>query len=209
MNIYTTYTPSHKILYDNYFIKTLPKDFNLKAYADPEQLCKTGEYYTNGWTQTTKKKIDIFVYACAANIGKPFFYCDVDVQFFDNNIINILLEELGDYDIACQDDYDNYNSGVFVCNANETTLAMFKQMQKTYNYIDDDQRTLNKHLFMCKHKMLSRRFFTTGFIFRRWNGQDFELPKDIIMHHANWIVGVPDKIKVLDFVRSKYDQRYI
>ena len=37
-----------------------------------------------------------------------------------------------------------------------------------------------------------------------WDGQDFNIPADIIMHHANWIVGVQNKIKLLNLVKDKY-----
>lgn len=207
MKIYTTYTPSHKVLYEKYFLKTLPKNFDLQVFEDKEQLCESAEYHNPGWTLTTKKKIDIFLKACVETMNDVFFYCDVDVQFFDDNIIDILIQELGDYDIACQDDVCSYCSGVFVCKSNFKTLNMFQQMKK--NFARDDQRTLNKHLYLCSHKLLPKSFFTTGFLFKKWAGQDFTIPNNIVMHHANWVVGVQNKIQMLDIVRSKYDQRLI
>ena len=50
MRLYTTFTPSHKILYDNYFIKTLPDEFDLHIVEDQEQSCPTGSFYQEGWT---------------------------------------------------------------------------------------------------------------------------------------------------------------
>ena len=41
MKVYTTYTPSHKIMYDNYFLKTLPDEFDVHAYEIPQE-CDTG-----------------------------------------------------------------------------------------------------------------------------------------------------------------------
>lgn len=205
MKIYTTYTPSHSILYEQYFLKTLPDSFDLVVFEDNEQLCKSGIFRSDGWTKTTKKKVDIFVNACIENFGKYFFYCDVDTQFFSNDIENILLQELGDFDIACQEDMGYYNSGVFVCYANDRTLNMFKNIQQNYNYQGDDQDNLNAHIKSCKCKMLSRKFFTTGFECGIWKGQDFTLPKNIAMHHANWVVGIENKIKVLDMVKYKYE----
>lgn len=206
MNIYTTYTPSHKILYDNFFLKTLPVCFNLNVFEDNEQLCTSGEYYSDGWTKTTKKKIDLFVKICEENFGNYFFYCDVDVQFFDNNIKDILLQEIGDKDIACQNDVNSYCSGLFICKSNHKTLNMFRYMQRTYNYIEDDQKCLNKALFMCKHKKLSKKFFTSGFETSVWRGQHFNVPNDIVMHHANWTVGVRNKVSLLNFVKAEYNK---
>lgn len=58
---------------------------------------------------------------------------------------------------------------------------------------------------MCKPKKLSRRFFTIGHILKgKWNGQDFVLPKNIVMHHANFTIGCRSKIQLLDLVKNKY-----
>lgn len=207
MNIYTTYTPSHKILYDNFFLKTLPSCFTLNVLEDKEQLCQSGRYFSEGWTITTKKKVDFFVKICEENMGNYFFYSDVDVQFFDNHIDSLLLEEIEDNDIACQDDIWRYCSGVFICKANDRTLNMFRYMKDNYDYADDDQKALNNALFMSKHKMLSRKFFTSGFRRPFWNGQYFDVPRDIVMHHANWTIGIRNKISLLNFVRKEYNKR--
>lgn len=203
MKLYTTFTPSHRVFYDNYFLPTLPNGFDLKVVEDTTQPCKLGAYYTDGWTQTTKKKIDLFVDACLENIGNYFFYCDVDVQFFDSNIIEILLEEIEDCDIACQDDILSYNSGVFICKSNQKTIDMFSIMKEKYDYIDDDQRTLNKYIKMCKHKKLSNRFFTVGMdLMMRKN---IRVPDNIVLHHANWVFGIENKISILNLIKSQYD----
>lgn len=205
MKLYTTFTPSHRVLYENYFLKTLPTEFDLQVFEDLEQSCPSGNFYSEGWDKTCYKKIEIFYQACKENMGKPFFYCDVDVQFF-GNILNTLLEELDGYDIACQDDITTFSSGVFICMANEKTLKMFHLMKNNYN--KEDQTTLNDHIHVCNHRFLSRKFFTFGHIIPRpWYGEDFNIPQDILVHHANWVVGVENKIKILDLVRSKYNAK--
>jgi hypothetical protein len=204
MKLYTTFTPSHRVLYENYFIKTLPKEFDVQVFEDPEQSCPTGNFYSNGWDKTCFKKIEIFYNACKENQGEIFFYCDVDVQFFDK-IVDQLILELGESDIACQDDITTFSSGVFVCRANERTLKMFDLMRKHYD--KEDQTTLNNHIHMCNHRFLSKRFFTFGHIVPRpWAGERFHIPNDILVHHANWVVGVENKMKIMDFVRGQYEQ---
>lgn len=205
MKLYTYFTPSHKIFFDNYFLKTVPKTFELCVTKESNQFCKKAFFYSPGWNRTTANKIDIFIKACSENISNYFFYCDIDVQFFDNNIIDILLDELGDYDIACQDDIETYNSGVFICKANNKTLRMFETMRK--NFKISDQPTLNNHIHMCDHKKLSKRFFTTGFEIGLWKDKEFNIPNNIVMHHANWVLGIDDKIKALNIVRSKYESK--
>lgn len=205
MRLYTTYTPSHKILYENYFLKTIPKEFDIIAIEDKEQHCLTGNFYSEGWDKTCFKKIELFIRACEESMNDYFFYCDVDVQFF-KPIKDELIYELGDFDIACQDDYTTYSSGVFICRANQYTLQMFKDMKEKYN--KEDQTTLNEHIHKVKHKKLSHRFFTFGHIVPRpWLGEYFTVPDNILMHHANWVVGINNKMKIMDFVRHQYESK--
>ena len=94
MNLYTTYTPSHSILYHKYFKRTLPREFELVAVEDKEQHCASGNFYSSGWSETCYKKVELFLRACEENIGDLFFYCDVDVQFF-GPIKDNLIESYG------------------------------------------------------------------------------------------------------------------
>jgi len=74
------------------------------------------------------------------------------------------------------------------------------------NYRLEDQTSLNDNLHMVKHKRLSHRFFNVAhYLNGVWNNRDFNIPNDIIIHHANWTIGVQNKIELLKLVRSKYD----
>lgn len=201
MKIYTIYSDSHEVLYNDYFLKTLPNEFDLISTKIPQE-CQTGDFYNDGWNRTCYRKVELFIKACEDNMGENFIFSDVDIQFF-GNIKDILLEELGDYDIACQNDTSNiYCSGFFICNANERTLNMFKRMKDNYN--KEDQTSLNQEIYLSKSKFLSRKFFTIGHITNSiWNGQDVEIPKDILVHHANWTIGINNKIKLLNIVKEK------
>lgn len=203
MKAYTTFTPSHRVLFENYFLRTLPSEFELFAEEIPQE-CPSGDFYQEGWDKTCFRKVKLFKKACEENMGQPFFFCDVDVQFF-GPIKDRLLHELGRNDIVCQDDITTYSSGVYVCQANESTLKMFDLMLNNYN--KEDQTTLNDFIHTVKHKFLSRRFFTFGHVVARpWRGEDFDIPSTILVHHANWVVGVENKIKIMDLVRDKYER---
>jgi len=205
MKIYTIYSISHEKLFNNYFLKTLPDEFELIS-KKMSQECATGEFYSEGWDKACYQKVQFFIKACQENLGTHFIYSDVDIQFF-GKIKQTMIEELGDYDIACQNDTGSYYcSGFFICKANDRTLNMFKTMSENYN--SEDQTTLNQQIHLVKSKFLSRRFFTVAHSTNSvWNGQDFYLPNDILMHHANWTSGIDNKIKLLDFVRKKFEKK--
>ena len=204
MKAYTLFSPSHAILYDNYFIRTLPQEFELDVTHVPQE-CSSANFYSEGWATTCYRKVELFYKACKENMGGFFVFFDPDIQFF-GNVKDIMLEELGECDIACQDDLDTFSSGQFICRCNDNTLYMFNRMLENYRL--EDQTTLNDHLYMCKHKFLSRRFFTYAHFFPGvWQGKDFDIPDDIITHHANWVVGVENKMNILDIVRRKYNRK--
>ena len=39
---------------------------------------------------------------------------------------------------------------------------------------------------------------------KQWVGQDFHVPTTIVAHHANWTVGLDNKLKLLQFVKNKF-----
>ena len=86
-------------------------------------------------------------------------------------------------------------------------------IQETPKYIDnrDDQRAfnlaLNANFQNIKEKLLpSDKYFTVAAAatWRKvWKGQKFKVPDTIKVHHANWTVGLKNKIKLLDYVRKQ------
>jgi len=205
MKIYTAHSDSHNQLYQQFFLPTLPQDLELNSHLIPQE-CDTANFKDRGWSQTCYRKTKIFLQACDENPKDIFIFSDVDVQFFCSSIVDDLLKELLDHDIACQYDtgYLPYCSGFFVCKVNNRTKDLFYKISKLY--IDEDQTSLNYHIKTCNAKFLSHRFYTVAQnIGTVWNGQDFDIPRDILIHHANWVVGVQNKISLLKLVREKYE----
>ncbi len=199
MNIYTLYSASHETLYRNFFLPSVPDNLQIVAKT-VDQACPSGSFYQDGWSDICRQKVIWFRDICKKEMGDTFIYSDVDVQFF-GDILFPLLSELGDYDIACQEDLGQYCSGFFICKASERTLALFECMVDRYN--KEDQYTLNKYIWMVDAKYLSGQYYTVGHsIGTVWDGQPFDIPGDILVHHANWTVGVENKMKLLQIVRD-------
>lgn len=205
--IYTDYSPSHKILFDEFFLKTLPKDeFELHVETNPQE-CPSGSWYEKGWEETCIRKSKIVLEACKKNMNGIFVFSDVDVQFF-GNIKETLLQELGDFDIACQNDTGStFCAGFFICKCNEKTLSLFENM--LYNFEKDDQFCLNKYIKLLdvKAKFLSYKFLTIGnLIHQVWDPSIgyVPFPKDILMHHGNFTIGVNNKIELMKMVKNQF-----
>ena len=188
LNFYTNYSPSHKILFDQYFFTSFPHhEFNLYVQLDP-QKCPTGNYHEVGYAESCLLKVKMLIQACKDNMGNFFVFSDIDVQFF-GNIKDELIKQLDNYDIACQDDNDFYCAGFFICKCNNKILALFEAMaedlQFNLNKLNMDcQIMLNKYIPILdiKATKLSRKFITVGnIIYDIWDENKGEIifPKDI------------------------------
>ena len=178
-----------------------------------QSICPSGEFLQEGWGDMMLKKIDLLEEACLETMMDPeddrdiFIYSDVDVQLFDTPeiICSELLKELGSYDIACQNDTCGaYCAGFMIIRANDVTLNLFRKMRQ--HFVRDDQTTLNQLLGLVKAKQLSNRFFTIAMANGEqvWDGKaDFELPDNLLIHHANWVVGVAEKHRLMKIVNRK------
>ena len=82
MKLYTNFSPSHRCLYENYFLKSLPKgEFELIIEENP-QKCESGNWYQPGWEESCIMKSEFVLKACKESMGEIFVFSDVDVQFF-------------------------------------------------------------------------------------------------------------------------------
>jgi hypothetical protein len=74
----------------------------------------------------------------------------------------------------------------------------------------DDQEAMNQVLptWNGRYGLLPAQFFTFGSFYQHWDETktDFSLPKGIVMHHANWVKGIENKLKLLTLVREIYDR---
>jgi len=57
--------------------------------------------------------------------------------------------------------------------------------------------------YPIKYKRLSHKFFSYGQLDRGvWNSEDFNFPDNIILLHANWTIGVDNKIKLIEKLKN-------
>lgn len=211
------YTPSHKVLYTDYFIKSfnefdLADNFNL-IVEQFKQESSSASYMSDGWNTTMMRKVELILSTIEKNPEKIFIYADIDIQFF--NSFNP-EEFLGKNDIVIQQNRIDQRyacAGFFIARANSKTKNLWQQVlnRMLSNPNLDDQVPLNLILNENKNNiiwdLLPIEFFNPALT----NGpqvwiptQQLILPKAIILHHANWTIGLNNKIKQLNLVREWY-----
>ena len=217
MDLLTFYSESHKVMYENYFLESyqrhLKNSFILKA-KEITQLSKTGDYDSTGFNETMLEKIK-FVLENFDSSDEPFVFADCDIQFF-GDFKESLLEELGDHDIAFQDDIVCRCAGFFIAKRNKKVRKFMELVLETTPKFDHDQTAMNhilnnQHRFNLnlKEKRLPKnKYFTVAAATnaKQWSGQDFDVPKGVLVHHSNWTVGLDNKINLLELVRKQLDQ---
>lgn len=154
--------------------------------------------------------------------GGVFIHSDVDIQFFrpTKAIISALMQ---DKDMVIQKDHPRGLScaGFFACRGNERTLKLWQEVKKrlmdkeymranpkTNDQLEMQNFTIKSNPFNVVWALLPNEFFGGGTISgKRWNpGDTLVVPQGIFMHHANWTVGIENKIAQLEYVRNMQKQ---
>lgn len=208
MKLYTFYSDSHQELYEKYFLKSF-KEHNL---GDSFELDVTkveqkgsGDFNSKGFNETMLEKLQVLKRAVLENPNKPFVFADCDIQFFKNFHDDILSYIDDTTDLVAQSDNGTICAGFFVARGT-------KVMKKFLDYIYDvtpkyanDQVAINANKGRVRYKLLPKdKYFTIASVngAQVWHGQqDFELPSNILVHHANFTIGVPNKIQLFQYIQ--------
>ena len=210
--LYIIYSHSHKTLYHSYFLPSLKDNFELHVHTT-EQSCASAEFKADGWKETMEQKVTMIINGIQEQWGTYMIYSDVDIQFFDSieDEIKSLLEQ---YDLVIQKDNPKGSvcAGFFACRCNEKTLQLWQDvlttMQNNKKY-KGDQAALNYCLRTCNNPYnlawthLPATYFGAGtFSGTQWKeGQPLHVPENPKMHHANWTIGIKNKIAQLNLVK--------
>jgi hypothetical protein len=213
--IYTVTSKSHDIFLPWFeTIKDIYPNIDIKI-ARIDQLCESGIFKTSGWREATAAKLEAIIGFLKPIDGSVLVYSDIDVQFFRSfhNTINNLLTI---NDIVFQNDYRGAQcTGFFACRRTPQILKLFNDAHKLLTddnnkiTIYDDQVAIQAALARdpkIVHDFLPVEFFTYGYYNSHWDGsKEFLIPTATVMHHANWTTGIDNKIRLLQYVRDKYN----
>ncbi len=216
IKLYTFYTSSHEILFYQWFLPTLQDDFEIVP-KKCDQLCKTGVFMKSGWVETMLFKVSMILEAIEENWGNVFVYADIDIQFFKpfkEHVLTLIKNK--DMLIQRNRPTGEVCAGFIVCKANKRTLDLWQEVKKRIivnNFKKSDQPMLNEIILNPVYKgvvwdYLPNEYFGAGTLVGvglkyQWNpGDDLEIPKNIIIHHANFTKNVKNKIEQFKLIRK-------
>lgn len=201
----TFYSDSHESLYHNYFLPTVKKinEYDLISYKTKQ--VGNGSYYNENWKQATGEKIKILQQTINECWGDVFVFSDIDIIFFDQTKY-FLLKQIKKVDAVFQRDNSEICTGFFMMKCNESTLNFIDSVLKNYDKYQEDQDAANQNKHLIKYKLLPDEIFNIGMVNGciRWCGEtDLNIPENILLFHANWTVGIENKIELFNFVIDK------
>lgn len=211
MKILCVFTDSHKILFDDYFIKTIPTPDNV--IVNKLSIKGDGTYSTKSWQEAVTSKIRFVIsYMKAAKEGEYFIFSDVDIQFFNSFDIDNLRKEILNSGMDVLFQKESYkststkiNSGFYIARSCKKLICFFEQVLHTLenSKIRNDQTCINNILESSNVKW--------GYLppeyYARSHG--FPPPDFICCHHANNAGKIEVKIKQLKFIRNYVESSYL
>jgi len=97
--------------------------------------------------------------------------------------------------------------GFFICRANNKTKELFQYIRDNMNNYGNDQQAFNelKNKYI-RSKFLNKKYYNVSFSIgsQVWNpNMNIDnINKDIILTHANYVIGVENKCKLLDKIKE-------
>lgn len=209
MKIYACYSQSHRPLLERHFLPSIPVSCDV-VLRRLEQCCPSAVYKEAGWMSAMEQKA-FFIKDAMFDGHDPIIYSDVDVRFY-GDFIPDLVGWLGDADLACQDDGAELCAGFFVVRPGRYTYRLFQRTHELTPQYGCDQRALNAAIVEIGSRIqvakLPARYWTHGRTDGVWDGAaEVAPPADILIHHANYCVGVGRKMALLDAVERKLGSR--
>jgi len=215
INLYTHYSPSHEIFYKTYFKPTLRKFHSIDEIKirlmEQSQYTINGKFMEAGWLETMQEKIQIIQAAIEENWGSWFIFSDCDIQFF-KPFLDILAVEIKNHDLVAQEDIGSLCAGFFACQSNKKMKDIFQTVFEIFRTVGNDQAALNKLKSEFNYGYLNKeQFYTIGNELKHlyppiWNGKDIpKISKNMHIHHANFVVGIEQKLKLMQMVKNIYE----
>ena len=196
MKLFTFWSKSVERMKDEILIPSMiDGEYELIDIETPN-LCESGVVDGEGFKQLSFDRLKSLA-GIIRSEKDPFLHCDIDVQFLAPSK-DVLMEELGDYDIAFMDDYGTACCGFHICRPSKKLADFFDLCYETDGV--NDQDALNKIIRTSdlRWKLLSGLFWNYGHhrrgIWVQYNWDSMDIPSDILVHHANFTYGQDNKI---------------
>lgn len=191
MKIYTCHTPSHEILYREYFLPSLPAE--LRNVSFPLERSGASDFGTKGFLQSIGVKMQLVIDSIEANRGDAILWSDVDIVFRRNpaGFLRELLAARPEVDIWYQSEArepgGDVNAGFVLMRCTDSVKALYQAAAALMNTSGriNDQDALNR---LLREDGAPNWAYLPGSFFARSHG--WPPQRDFHLYHANCTDGV-------------------
>lgn len=209
MDLYTLCTPSHKIFVEQFLLPSAD-GFHVHVTEDKQQ--GNGQFANEQWFPSMRRKAEAMLSAAVASKGGIFVWADCDILFLADDCPEWLESQLGDYELAAQQEHREGHlcAGFLVARGTDAVIELFDGMAKCDD--GNDQRYLNENKDKVLWKTLpTPEVWTLGHLpnvtreamigSMSWRQ---EIPgmiaEGVKIFHANYLTDIDSKVNVLNLV---------
>lgn len=215
LRLVTYYTPSHEAMCRR-FVLDRAGEFDECRYIKFGQTCPTGEFHSAGWNDCMLDKLRALI--DLPTDGMPTLYVDADVVLFPRmaSYAKGFTSKLAGDQVAFSDDVIQWCAGVMMFHCT-TQVREFWQtvmhMAKVWNL--PDQEVIHHMRVQCAerhgvlpirpvvipgHSVCNWATVNAPNVVPPWDGEPFEVPASCMAWHANWTIGITNKLRMLERV---------
>ncbi len=209
MHWLTTYSATHRQLFD-WFVTHLPmRPGDTLAVAHTPQLCQSGTYLETGWKAQTTEKIEALIRLTSGIPSWGMVAClDVDItvfRHFEDEVLEQMKNAGTGY--AFQDDGPaGLCSGLMLFAKPNIAAGVLGSIRSRLPQADSEQKALNQIISRSNAILLPHRIAWTYGLHGSGDWKPGIIPgspSGIAVHHANWTRGVENKMLLLRAVAAE------
>ena len=207
MRIFTIASPSHMILLKDYFIPSVEKinEYDLTVKEIPQM--GDSDFGTKGFNDTCYQKLRL-LYDMAQLPDEYVLYADCDLVFFKFTEVDLKFR-IGVKDALFQSDAGMLCAGFVFMRPSAKLADFFSHCIANFRHgVEGDQGVINRNRGMMNFGVLPAEYYNIAFANhgKVYNsGDPVIIPENIRIFHANWTVGIDNKIELLKLAIKNND----
>jgi len=203
MHWLTTFSTTHRRLFD-WFTTHLPmRPGDTLSAAHVTQLCGSGTYFESGWKTQIAGKLDALLKLADSMPSSGTIAClDVDItvfRHFEDDVVEHMQRTGSQY--AFQDDgAGGICAGFMLFERREVALGLLESVKSRLPEAESEQPALNQAIARSDAILLPPSIVWTYGLhgLGLWEpGIVPHSPRGIAAHHANWTIGLENKMILL------------
>lgn len=203
MKVIAHCTEKYTQIFERYFKASAPSSFDI--VFKPDDAAFRDQHFESERALTVAYTNYIYanmIQEIENHIGEVIVYTGVDLQFFAD-VTPELTEMIKDNDVLFINDVGCRCVEFLTVRCSALVADTFREVMRLYNQpgSPNDSIVLSGMKLPFRYAMLPQSYWTIGYCTMR--GAPVEVPDDLKVHHANYVVGLDLKLFTLDSVREK------